>query len=452
MKHWSLKVKVGAYAAFLTVLALGVTGVVVMQLVYYQQISQLDRVQESDADEFYRNLKNFRGASLDPRRPLSSRFVTVALKSRHLIVRGPEGQIIYRSPSLKDEKLEASAPGVTTMKLLDRDCRVGCYEKGDYTIQIGTRLRRIERFQKDLQRGFLMSFPIAGLVVFVGGIWLGRKAVAPVAGLTSAAERISAEHPNERLPLPVAKDELARLTEVLNHSFDRMQGSYETARRFSADASHQLKTPVSVLRVGLGELRSCGYLKEEEREEVQSLLQQTRRLSALIEDLLVLAQVDAGRLKLEPEEIDVAELVASSRDDFEALTDGKGIKIESEPFPSLSAQGDRRRVSLVLQNMVENAAKYTPEDGVIRLEIGRLKSMVWVRVGNSGKEIPAQDQDRIFERFYRGSAVGEAVRGQGLGLNIARELARAQGGELSLIRSAEGWTEFELRLPAVLSE
>jgi len=294
MKNWSLKVKVGAYAALLTMIALGVTAAVIMPLIYYRQIEQLDSVLANDAEELYRDLKNFREAPVDPRRPIEARLIPVALRSRYLLVTGPEGQVLYRSPSMPDSAL-GTVNG--TVKILGENCRVGTYQKGSYGIQIGTRLDAIEGFQRDLRRGFLMSLPLVGLVVFGGGIWLGRRAVAPVAGLTEAAERISTARPQERLPLPVAKDEIARLTEVLNASFDRMQGSYDAARRFSADASHQLKTPVSVLRVGLGELRDCGYLKEEERAEVQSLLQQTRRLSALIEDLLLLAQVDAGRLK-----------------------------------------------------------------------------------------------------------------------------------------------------------
>jgi len=444
MKNWSLKVKVGAYAALLTMIALGVTASVIMPLIYYRQIEQLDSVLANDAEELYRDLKNFREAPVDPRRPIEARLIPVALLSRYLLVTGPEGQILYRSPSMPDSTL-GTVNG--TVKILGENCRVGTYQKGPYGIQIGTRLDAIEGFQRDLRRGFLMSLPLVGLVVFGGGIWLGRRAVAPVAGLTEAAERISTARPHERLPLPVAKDEIARLTEVLNASFDRMQGSYDAARRFSADASHQLKTPVSVLRVGLGELRDCGYLKEEESAEVQSLLQQTRRLSALIEDLLLLAQVDAGRLKLEAKEVDLVPLIASARDDLETLTEGHGVSVSSEEPMTLIALGDRRRVALVLQNMVENAAKYTPEGGRVLIRAGHENGMAWVRVGNSGKEIPLGDQDSLFERFYRGSAVGESVRGQGLGLNIARELARAHGGELVLVGSAQGWTEFELRLP-----
>ncbi|MDA0765910.1 MAG: ATP-binding protein [Verrucomicrobia bacterium] len=381
MKRWSLKVKVGAYAALLTMLALGVTASVIMPLVYYQQVRELDSVLASDAEELYRDLKNFRGAPLDPRRPISARFVTVALQTRYVVVRGPEAQILYRSPNLGEAELPFIDHGVRTIELMGKHCRVGTYVKGPYTIQIGSRLRAITGFQLDLLRAFLMSLPLAGLVVFFGGIWLGRRAVAPVAGLTEAAERISAERPGERLPMPLAQDEIARLTEVLYDSFDRMQKSYDAARRFSADA------------------------------------------------------------------FDLATLAAASMDDLEALTSGHGVTVEKALPDSLPAIGDQRWVALVLQNLVENAAKYTPANGRIRLRAGQDEKSAWVRVGNSGTAIPEPDQAKLFERFYRGSAVGEAVRGQGLGLNIARELARAQNGELTLLISANDWTEFELRLP-----
>lgn len=452
MKSWSLKVKIGAYAAVLTVVTLLVAAAVIMPTVYYRQLEQLDTALANEAEEFYRDRQNFRGAPADPRKPLSMQVLPLALRNRHLTVWGPEGQILYRSPSLKGEHLEVRTPGLQTVELLGGQCRLATFEKGPYLIEIASPLDAIQGFQGDLRKGLLVALPVAGLVVFLGGILLGRRAVAPVAELTAAAERISAHRPDERLPVPEAQDEIARLTEVLNESFDRMQKSYEAARRFSADASHQLKTPVSVLRLGLDELRQNALLGPGEREEVEVLLQQTRRLSALIEDLLLLAQVDAGRLKLETEDIDLAHLVASALDDLETLTLDQEVDVESEIPDVLTAHGDERGVSLVLQNMVENAAKYVSSPGRIRVTAGSESASVWVRVGNSGREIPAEDQARLFERFYRGKDVGEGTRGQGLGLNIARELARVQGGELSLVQSADQWTEFELQIPSAKAQ
>jgi signal transduction histidine kinase len=278
-------------------------------------------------------------------------------------------------------------------------------------------------------------------------LWLGRRAVAPVAELSAAAERISADNPRERLPLPAAADEIFKLTEVLNRSFDRLQASYEVASRFSADASHQLKTPVTILRAGLDHLSRATDLSEAQAKEVALLRQQTRRLTSLIEDLLLLAQADAGRVFLERESLDLKSLIQAARDDLEVLVDGRRIQVEESLPDPLPVMADRRLVGMVLQNLVENAAKYTPDGGSIRITGFSKSGWNVVRTANTGAEISAEDRELIFERFRRGAAVGGGVRGHGLGLNIARELLRAHGGELCLNPAEPGWIEFEFRLP-----
>ena len=234
--------------------------------------------------------------TVDPRKPVSGKFIPVALRGRYIELEGPEGQTLYRSPNLRDTDLLREAEGMHTIRLFDRNARIGTFREGPITLHVGTRLGTLERMQDDLRFGFYVIVPVTAGLVFCGGLLLGRRALRPVAELTAVAEHISAERPDERLPVPEARDEIARLTVVLNRSFDRLQSAYAAASRFSADASHQLKTPVTVLRVGLDDLRGCGYLREQEIEAVNDLLQQTRRLTTLIEDLLLLAQADSGQI------------------------------------------------------------------------------------------------------------------------------------------------------------
>jgi signal transduction histidine kinase len=448
MKRWSLKFKVGIYAALLTMAAL-VAGVVVMMVtLYFYQIAGLDQDLHGDAKELVWDLKNFRDAPKDPRVPLSEEFIPVDIRKDYLMIEGPEGQTLYQSANLKGTILPGMPGETRTMKVLGHTSRVGIWRVEPYIVRIGARLNVLERFQKDLGIGFAAALPVVGLVVFFGGLWLGRRAIAPVAALNAAAERISASNPGERLPVPVTRDEIAKLTEVLNRSFDRLQSSYEIATRFSADASHQLKTPVSILRAGLDHLSRATDLSEGQAEEVSLLRQQTRRLTSLIEDLLLLAQADAGRMSLEMEEVDLKALVQAASDDLQTMVDGKGITVEEILPDSLPVRADRRLVAIVLQNLVENAAKYTAEGGTIRVTGATEGEWRVVRISNTGQEIPEADRERIFERFRRGSAVGGNVRGHGLGLNIARELLRAHGGDLRLNPSKPGWIEFEFRLPA----
>jgi signal transduction histidine kinase len=443
----SLKVKVGIYSALITILALITGAAVVIPVVRYHQIRQLDEMLENDARELVRDLQNFRGAPIDPRRPLAAKFIPLALRGRYLIVEGPEGQFLYQSPNLRGTAITDEIEGAETQLLFGKNCRIVTVREGPYLIRIGTRLGAIERFQKDLLLGFALSVPFVGVVVFLGGLWLGRRAVAPVAAITAAAENISAHHPSERLPLPRTNDEISRLTQVLNHTFDRLQASYQTATRFSADASHQLKTPVTILRNDLDTLAASPGMPPGQLDAIHSLRQQTRRLTALIEDLLLLAQADAGRLQIEAESIDLAPLVGGAKDDLEVLIADRQVTIDTQLPPSLPARADARRIRLILQNLVENAAKYTPDPGCIRLIGTSDLTHTHLLVANSGPLIPEEDRETIFERFRRGNSVGENIRGHGLGLNIARELARAHGGDITYQPTEDGLNAFRLTLP-----
>ena len=178
------------------------------------------------------------------------------------------------------------------------------------------------------------------------------------------------------------------------------------------------------------------------------LRQQTRRLTSLIDDLLLLAQADAGRMLLELEELDLRIQIQAAAEDLRVLVVENNITVEEDLPADLPVKGDRRLLAMVLQNLVENAAKYTPAGGTIRISGIIEAPEVVLRIGNTGGEIATDDEERIFERFRRGANTGGNVTGHGLGLNIARELARAHGGALSLNPADPGWTEFELRLPA----
>lgn len=447
MRRWPLKLKFAIYSAVLVVAALLTTAALMLPFIYEVQLAELDERLSEDAEELFRDLKNFQGEPFDPRRPVTSKFIPVALRLRYIDLEGPNGEELYKSSNLRDEDLRRVPPGLHTVELFGRNCRVGTFRDGPITLHVGTRLGTLEGMQQDLRRGFYFALPITGLIVFIGGLLLARQALRPITAMTAAAEQISAEKPDERLPMPRANDEIARLTRVLNESFDRLQRAYTSAARFSADASHQLKTPIAVLRAGLDELRLDDSLKPDQREIVGVLLQQTRRLTTLVEDLLLLAQADAGRLKLDPAPLDLIPVVDVLLDDLSALGADQQLQIERDAPDKLIACADARRVKIILQNLAENAVKYNRDQGTIRLRGWRENGAVKISVGNHGTPIPPEFRERLFERFNR-AGQGENIKGHGLGLNIARELARAHGGDLRLARSDAEWTEFELRLPA----
>lgn len=249
--------------------------------------------------------------------------------------------------------------------------------------------------------------------------------------------------PVERLAVDSAQNRAGR--QQAEARLELTSAELQRAARFSSDASHQLKTPVTVLRAGLEELLLQDHLSPEQCEEVSALVHQTYRLTGIVEDLLLLSRMDAGRLQLDLRPVNLVLLLEALLDDLSARPEGPEISVETDLPPCLAIAGEKRYTAIILQNLLENARKYNVPDGRIRVTARREDDgWVIVRVGNTGAGIPPAAQEHVFERFHRGAA-GENVPGHGLGLNLARELARLHGGELSLVCSEGGWTEFEVR-------
>ena len=234
------------------------------------------------------------------------------------------------------------------------------------------------------------------------------------------------------------------LSRRLSAPVEKLAIDSERSARFSADASHQLKTPVTVLRAGLEELLTRDKLTPEECSEISALIHQTYRLSSVIEDLLLLSRMDAGRLKIEFSPVNLTQLIEASLDDLSALPDELDLAVETDFPRGLHLAGEKRYITLILQNLLENARKYNRPGGRIRIVARKDGGEVFLAIANTGRPIPPAAQAHIFERFHRGS-VGENVPGYGLGLNLARELAQLHQGDLRLVRSDDDWTEFEVR-------
>ena len=215
----------------------------------------------------------------------------------------------------------------------------------------------------------------------------------------------------------------------------------ERSTRYSADASHQLKSPVTVFRIGLESLMAREGFKPEIYEELSALLHQTHRLTGVIDDLLLLSRMDAGHLQIASTPVDLSQVVDEWLDDLGALPDSRDVTIEKEFPRGLFVAGEKRYTSLILQNLLENARKYNRPGGRIRVSGCANGNKIILTVGNTGGTIPPGEN--IFERFHH-SSTPSAASGHGIGLNLARELARLHGGDLRLVRSENDWTEFEV--------
>jgi signal transduction histidine kinase len=269
----------------------------------------------------------------------------------------------------------------------------------------------------------------AAAVLLLGGLlashFLSLRLARPVEVLAVASREQRTQRRRAEAALKLTSQELQR------------------AARFSADASHQLKTPVAVLRAGLEELLTRPELSHADNEEIAELIHQTYRLGTIIEDLLLLSRMDAGRLKLDLRPLDLNELIDGWLDDLSALPEGRDLEVETKIPPGLQILGEKRYTTLILQNLIENARKYNRPGGRVRIMAETEDDRLTLTICNTGPGIAPEARDHIFERFHR-AATGENVPGHGLGLSLARDLARLHGGDLHLVRADEEWTEFEV--------
>ncbi len=286
-------------------------------------------------------------------------------------------------------------------------------------------------------------------------LWQIRRQLIIAGAAVLALGLIASHFVSRRLSKPVEK--LAVMSEEERVGREKAQAALATtsaelqrSARFSADASHQLKTPVTVLRAGLEELLSRDDFSPEVYDDISQLLHQTYRITGVIDDLLLLSRMDAGRLQIQFEAVNLSELLEEWMDDIGALPDDLHVRLKTSIEPNLMVQGEKGYIALIVQNLLENARKYNIAGGEIRVTAKKQNGFVYLTVENTGRAIPPQAQAHIFERFHRGG-IGENVPGHGLGLNLARELARLHGGDLRLVKSEADWTEFEVSFRPVES-
>jgi heavy metal sensor kinase len=289
---------------------------------------------------------------------------------------------------------------------------------------------------------------VAVLVAAFGVWWITRKALQPLQDVTNAAEQIHAKALGQRLPQRSVNDEIGRLVRVLNDAFNRLERSFAQATRFCSDASHELKTPLTIMR---GEIEKTLRAKvDNPRIEslLDGLLEQTERLAAIVEKLLLLSRADAGALTLRKEPVDFSAMCHELVEDAEILALRKKITAKFDISPAVAVCADESYLRRILLNLLDNAIKYNVECGTVSISLAKSGSLALFRIANTGPEIPREHENRIFERFYRAdpSRSSDTV-GSGLGLSICRELVLAHGGNIWLQRVQPGWTTFAFTLP-----
>jgi two-component system, OmpR family, heavy metal sensor histidine kinase CusS len=446
MKQWPLRWKLALYAALLAVAATLAGAATTWTVMRYEEIAAFDRRLTTDAQELFRDAKHFSRAGDPSGGEFHEIFVPLALRNRVIEVTDARGKTLYLSPGLKEPLSSDGIKSFHTRRIGDRIIRMGEFTEGDLTLRVGADMKEINQIGHDIFRGMLVALPTVLLFVALGSRWVASKGLAPVEQVRQAAAKITAKRLDQRLPVPPTGDEIAGLIEVLNDTFERLQRSFEQSARFSADASHHLKTPIAVLRAGVEEILADEHCSTATQATAEGLLHRIHQLNSVADTLLLLARADAGRLELNKKEFDLSELLEGVLDDARALSEPLDVIVEAEVPKSLPLNADRVYVGMIAQNLLENAVKYNRPGGRIRLTAAKSNGSVEFTVGNTGAGIPPERIPHLFERFYRGRA-DERMEGTGLGLSMARELARAHGGEVSLRRADSAWTELGVTLP-----
>jgi two-component system OmpR family sensor kinase len=282
-----------------------------------------------------------------------------------------------------------------------------------------------------------------------GGGWLlARRALRPVDRMTESARRISAEHLDERLDTSGSGDELDRLAATLNDMLGRLDAAFQQIRQFSADASHELQTPLTILKGEIEVALRTARSPQEYQRVLASALEESDRIARLVEALLLLSRADAGVLRMDCQPVDLADLVAEVVEQARVLAATQGVSLESQPVAPITIHGDRVHLRRLLLNLVDNGIKYTPAGGRVLLSLKRDKEWAALQITDSGIGLAAQEQERVFQRFYRTpEAVSQGKEGSGLGLCIARSIATAHGGRLEVQSAIGCGSTFTVFLP-----
>jgi heavy metal sensor kinase len=357
----------------------------------------------------------------------------------------------FETPSLS-EILPAGTPdeGVRTVETVYGAWRVQVrrerFDQAAMVLVVASPLNAVARDQAEMREAFLLGMPIALALAAAGGLWLASIGLRPITVMARRASELPLTGTEDLAP-SIRNDELGQLTRAFNALVARLRSALQTQRQFMADASHELRNPVSVIRnaseVALGREHrdECEY-----REALAITSAQSHRLSALVEDMLVLARADAGGYPLRPSMIFVDDVVDECRRAVSVMATERRVVVVSSGASEVPIRADRELLQRLLVNLLQNAVQHTPAGGTVSVDVRLDGSNICIRVIDTGTGIPAADFTRVFDRFVQLDP-SRRSHGAGLGLTIAKWIAEAHRGSLVVESSGPQGTTFCLALP-----
>ena len=393
----------------------------------------------------------------DPVTAATEATTTVTAPGRAVAIADAGGKVLgarWNRLDLPDPIAVGDEPSVRTIESKGVAWRVHTQPRafGNRTlvIVVASPISDVLREQREVQEAMVIGIPIVLLLAAAGGLWLASVGLQPITDMAGRAARI-APTGLEDLGQTDRTDELGQLATAFNGLVARLRATLQTQRQFMADASHELRTPVSVVRATSDVTLSRDHRDEPEYREALAIVGgQARRLGRLVEDMLVLARADAGGYPLRPVDLYLDEVVAECRRAVDVLATERGVAIRAGGSPDIPFRGDEDLLRRLVLNVLQNAVQHTPSGGSVAVDIRQEPSAVRIRVTDEGPGIPAGDQQRIFDRFVQLDAARRG-QGAGLGLPIARWIAEAHKGTLVLEHTGPEGSTFCVWLPTALA-
>jgi heavy metal sensor kinase len=371
-----------------------------------------------------------------------------------------DGELLLRHWPVPETRIHRvlPAPKATTLQFytaeLDPGLHVRIMERPARIFARGVILRvfrdetEMRRTLHDMVEVFALGLPLAVVLAAIGGYFIASRSLAPVAAMAEQARQITSELLSARLPVKNAGDEVGRLALVFNDTLARLEKSFEGLRRFSADASHELRSPLTALRtvgeVGLREART----ETELRETIASMLEEAQHLADLVESLLALARLEDGAPIARRETVSVGDLVAEVQSHLDVLSAEKRQDLKVQCEADLCFEGDAILIRHALTNIVHNAIRYSPAATEIRIEASQQNGSVCIEVKDEGPGISPEHQAAVFERFFRVDKARSREQGAfGLGLAIAKRSVELHRGRLELESTPGRGSLFRMVLP-----
>ncbi len=379
--------------------------------------------------------------------------------TQYVQIDNPQGYPIGKSSNMGDLRLAAIPPGITSRFAFARDTDGAALIVLDRTLardgqpvvvaHVAQRLDIIDRETRRAQTILIWAAIVACLAVVLVSIWIAQGLVDPIARLTAAMDEIGSERLDRRLRWR-RRDEIGRLAATFDAMLDRLQGAFARERQFISDASHEFKTPLTVINANAQLIRRWGDSDPAvTRESLDAIVDESGRLAEMVGGMLTLAKADSGdQMPREPLALNpiVADVVAHARE--RAAHKGLDLRAELDPEPAY-VLGDTPLIRQLVGNLIDNAIKFT-EAGEIVVGVRHVPGSVSVSVSDTGIGIAPETAERLFDRFFRGDpSHSRTIEGTGLGLAIVRSIARVHGGTVAARPRPEGGSVFTVTLPAI---